>query len=249
LHMDFLFMGSGIEGKNYLLIMRDDLSSYIWLWPTEDCTAASAAEALCVWIGVFGAMTWLISDQGSHFKNNLIKELVSELRTKHHFTTAYSPWANGSVERICREVLRATKALISEWKLSPKEWPAVTEAVQGVLNQSPTPTLGLRNKDAKGVYRTPLEVFSGIKPIRPLIRALPVEKYVEVSTKDEARARALVGVEELQEAIRNMHQEVKGLTSASRKRHVDRHNRRTNVHGTGFAKGDFVLAMSTEGRP
>jgi len=131
LHMDFLFMGSGIEGKNYLLIMRDDLSSYIWLWPTEDCTAASAAEALCVWIGVFGAMTWLISDQGSHFKNNLIKELVSELRTKHHFTTAYSPWANGSVERICREVLRATKALISEWKLSPKEWPAVTEAVQG----------------------------------------------------------------------------------------------------------------------
>ena len=84
-------------------------------------------DALIHWIGSFGTMEWFVSDQGSHFKNQLIDELTSELRVHHHFTTAYSPWANGSVERVCREVLRATKALCSEWKLAPRDWPAVTE--------------------------------------------------------------------------------------------------------------------------
>jgi len=120
---------------------------------------------------------WLVSDQGSHFKNSLIKELVDELRSKHHFTTAYSPWANGTVERVCREVLRACKALLREWKLSPREWPSVYEAVQSVINHAPSRTFGLRDKNVPGVYRTPLEVFTGHKPVRPLIRALPIQKY------------------------------------------------------------------------
>ena len=220
LHMDFLFMGAGTGGQKYVLILKDDLSHYIWLWPTADVTAASAAEALCVWIGVFGAMDWLVSDQGSHFKNTLIRELTDEVRTNHHFTTAYSPWANGSVERVCREVLRSCKALISEWKLSPKDWPAVTEAVQSVLNQAQTRTLGLRQKDVPGVYRTPLEVFTGHKPVRPLMQALPVQEFKYAKTTDEAQARGLINVDQLQEATLAMHKSVEGVTSASRKRHI-----------------------------
>ena len=87
-HMDFFNMGQGLSNKKYLLILCDDLSSYVWLWPTEDTTAAGAAEALCVWIGVFGCMEWMVSDEGSHFKNSLIKSLIDQLRTKHHFTTS-----------------------------------------------------------------------------------------------------------------------------------------------------------------
>ena len=33
IHTDFLFIGEGINGQEYMLILRDDLSSYIWLWP------------------------------------------------------------------------------------------------------------------------------------------------------------------------------------------------------------------------
>ena len=104
-HLDFLYMGRSSSEKVYVLLIRDDLSGYVWLWPTEEANAACAAEALCVWLGVFGCMDWIVSDQGSHFKNMLIKSLTEESRVHHHFTTAYCPWSNGSVERICREVL------------------------------------------------------------------------------------------------------------------------------------------------
>ena len=71
----------------------------------------------------------------------LVSELTSEFHIKHHFVTAYSPWANGSVEGVCREVLRASKALCSEWNLAAKEWPAVVETVQSILNHAPLKSL------------------------------------------------------------------------------------------------------------
>lgn len=83
-------MEKGTGGKKYLLLIRDDLSSYVSMWPTVSCTAEWAAESLGVWIGCFGAMEWLVTDQGTHFKNVLITELTNEARAKHHFVTAYN---------------------------------------------------------------------------------------------------------------------------------------------------------------
>ena len=239
-------MGQGLSNNKYLVIIRDDLSSYIWLWPTEDTTTASAAEVLCVWIGVFGAMHWLVSDQGSHFKNRLISEFSDELQTKHHLMTAYSPCANGSVERIFREVIRAYKALLSKWKLGAKDWPSAAEAVQSVINHAPSKRLGLRSADVAGVYRTPLEVFPGHEPVRPLIRALPIQKYRSSLITDEIRARTLLGVENLQQVLHNMHKYVQTVSSASRKPQVERHNRRTNFQTARFARGDFVLVRRAQ---
>ena len=120
-------MGKDTEGKSYILIIRDYHSSYVWLWPTEAATSEEAVNALKTWTGSFGVMKWLLRDQGSHFKNQLLSELSSEFRVHHYFTTAYSPWANGTMERVCREVLRACRALCSEWKLALQDWAAVTE--------------------------------------------------------------------------------------------------------------------------
>ena len=143
--LDLLYMGISSDGKTFVLIVRDDLSSYTWLFPAEGATSEAAAEALTTWIASFGATEWLVSDQGSHFKNKLVRELAEELHSRHHFTTAYSPWANGSVERVCRELLRACRALCSEWKLAPKDWSAVIESVQSILNHAHLKRLGLRH--------------------------------------------------------------------------------------------------------
>lgn len=239
-HIDYLYMGPGTNSMHYTLIIRDDLSSYVWLWATTSCTSEAAAEALSSWLSAFGSPEWLVSDQGSHFKNRLIAELTQEMHIRHHFTTAYSPWANGSVERVCREVLRACRALLSEWKLAPRDWPAVTECVTSVLNQSPLRRLGLREREVPNVYRSPLEVFTGQRPIRPLLRALPMTVHRQ-RTLDELRARQLINTDKMQDALSAMHKEVEGLTSASRKRQVERHNRKTNTCSASFIVGDFVL--------
>ena len=240
-HMDFLYMGAGKEGKRYILLIRDDHSSYVWLWPTEAANADTAADALCVWLGVFGGMEWLVSDQGSHFKNQVIQKLTDETRINHHFTTAYCPWANGSVERICREVLRACRALLGEWKLGPTHWPAVTEAIQSVLNHAPLKTLGLRDPQIKKVYRTPLEVFMGHKPIRPLMRAVPISKYETATTTDELHITSLLNIESIQNALQEVHREVAERRANSRARRTSRHDKLTNVVASGFREGDWVL--------
>lgn len=245
-HMDYLYMGAGREDKRYVLVIRDDLSSYIWLWPTAACTGEAAAEALCAWLGSFGSMRWVVSDQGSHFRNKLMEGLTQETRVDHHFTTAYSPWSNGSVERFCREVLRACRALLHEWRLATQDWPAVTEAVQSILNHAPLTRLGLRNPETPAVYRTPLAVFTGHIPVRPLLRALPVERYTTAHTTDEVYARQLIAVEKLQSASEGMHRDVEARASANRQRQIDKHNAKNNLISPSFTVGDFVLVRHVQ---
>ena len=184
-HMDFLFMGASVEKDKYILILRDDFSSYVWLWPCVAANAEAAADALSTWVGSFGSMKWIVSDQGSHFYNQLVQNLTRQFHCRHHFTTPYCPWANGSVERICREVLRGCRALLSEWRLAPTDWPAVTECLQCMLNHAPLRSLRPRREEEPREFRTPLEVFTGHKPRRPLLRALPVEKYPKCLAMDE----------------------------------------------------------------
>ena len=76
IHLDFLYMGSGVNRKKYILILREYHSSYVWLWTAEAATSEEAADAIINWIGAFGCMDWISSDQGSHFENKLIRNLT-----------------------------------------------------------------------------------------------------------------------------------------------------------------------------
>lgn len=248
IHVDFLFMGASNSSVKYLLVIRDDLSSYVWLWPAAAAPSDAAAEALATWIAVFGSMEWLVSDQGPHFKCRLMRDLTEELKVGHHFTTAYSPWANGSIEHVCREVLRACKAVLHEFRFAQKDWPAVTECVQSVLNQSPLKRLGLRDPSKAGVYCTPLEVFTSHLPTRPLLRALPLERYGEVPAVSEALARQLINIDETQGALEARHRDVGERVTAARARAVSKHNSRTNVLPANFEVGDFVLVLRVQKR-
>jgi hypothetical protein len=76
----------------------------------------------------------------------------TEATWHHHFTTAYSPWANGTVEAVCKQTIRAARAMLSEMHLAPQEWPCVLPAIQAVLNNSPS---------SHRAGQTPLTAFTG----------------------------------------------------------------------------------------
>lgn len=40
----------------------------------------------------------------------------------HHFFIPYSPWSNGAVERLGKEMIRVFRSVASELQLSPEEW-------------------------------------------------------------------------------------------------------------------------------
>ena len=141
LHFDYLFIGKGRNGYMYILIIKDDLSSFLRLVPTKLADALTTADALISWFADFGiALTW-VSDRGSHFKNDVIKRLSDETHSHHHFTLAYTPWSNGTVEVVCREVLRCMRALLSEWMLPFQAWPSIC-----LLYTSPSPRDGLLSR-------------------------------------------------------------------------------------------------------
>ncbi len=59
----------------YVLILKDDLSGYVWLVATADADAESVAEALLKWFAAFGVASKWVSDRGTHFKNELVRIL------------------------------------------------------------------------------------------------------------------------------------------------------------------------------
>jgi len=88
LHFDYIYLGHGTPDLKYALVLKDDFSGYVWLLPTPTCDAAFTAESLSKWMNTFTVMDWWCSDQGSHFKNSVVKELSRLHGIKHHFTTA-----------------------------------------------------------------------------------------------------------------------------------------------------------------
>jgi transposase InsO family protein len=92
LHFDFLYIRLSIDGKyEYLLLLKDDLSGYLWLVPCLTADAAATVDALMRWFVVFGVVLLWISDRGSHFKNDVVRRVQKELKAKRHFTTANFP--------------------------------------------------------------------------------------------------------------------------------------------------------------
>jgi hypothetical protein len=60
IHFDFLYMGPSKAGYKYLLLIKDDLSGYLWLVPCLAADAATTIDALMKWFSSFGvAQTWV----------------------------------------------------------------------------------------------------------------------------------------------------------------------------------------------
>jgi len=98
LHYDFLFL-KNTRNFAYILVLKDDLSHFVELVPSERTDHVVVVHALVDWYNRLVVAETRVSDKGSHFKNKVVAELNDILKTKHHFTTAYSPKNNGTVKR------------------------------------------------------------------------------------------------------------------------------------------------------
>ncbi len=85
-HFDFLYMGLSTGDSKYLVLVKDDLSSCIWLCPAASCDAETVAKELSRWIRAFTLMDCWVRDQGSHLKNSVMAEMASEYNIPHTFT-------------------------------------------------------------------------------------------------------------------------------------------------------------------
>ena len=106
------------NGYHYVLTIQDLLTKYLIAIPLKHAGAIDVADAFVKqYICVFGAPRALLTDQGSHFLNALMRTIARKFRIKHYKTTAYRPQSNGSIERSHHVIWEYLKQFVSqnEW--------------------------------------------------------------------------------------------------------------------------------------
>jgi hypothetical protein len=69
---------------------------------SDDATAIF--DALMRRFAVFAVELLWISDKSSHFKNEVVRRVQNELKSKNHFTTTNCLVSNGIIESACKQV-------------------------------------------------------------------------------------------------------------------------------------------------
>ena len=99
------------------------------------------------------------SRQASHFKNTVMTELTERYAIAHHFKTPYCPWANGSVERANRDILKVFRVMLSEYRMDVNRSSELISLVQFSLNNLPRRNLAMH---------APIAVMTGLPRMSPL---------------------------------------------------------------------------------
>lgn len=108
-----------LTGHSYILTIQDLLTKFSLAIPLKHAAALDIADAFVNdVICIFGAPNGILTDQGSHFINNLIRNIARKFKIAHFHTTAYRPQSNGSIERshhVLWEYLKQFVDKNSEW--------------------------------------------------------------------------------------------------------------------------------------
>lgn len=125
---------SKIANLKYVLVFKDDLTSYSWLMQFENRDSNVAVKALSKWIAALGNMDWLLSGRGAHITSKMMRTLSDAGHIPHHMTRTYILWTSGTVEMLFFKVLWAGRALPNKRRISSTSCQAVLHFVQTVLN-------------------------------------------------------------------------------------------------------------------
>src|SRR3954447_20034241 len=107
------------KGNRYIIVATD----YLTKWPEVSATPASDAKTVVEFIYEniicrHGCPNYILSDRGTHFRNQVVEGLMNKFEIKHLLSTPYHPQTNGLVERfnktLCESIAKVTKNL-QEW--------------------------------------------------------------------------------------------------------------------------------------
>jgi len=231
LHIQKLPKSNNLE---YILVLKDKFSKFTMLYPYAAPDSINAINAILSWIQHFGIPSILVSDRGSHFKNVIIKAVCDILQTKHHFTTAYCPWANGSVERVNRTILGMMRKIMSEQLMPDTSWPDTLPAINKALNDTPCRALS---------GFTPRKVLTNLDSPNP-VAVLFHEAHatvVKLHVVDFTHADWTTYIDNAHAALTAMHEVVSLSNHKLTTLREARRKREYNVHLTHYLPGDFVM--------
>lgn len=88
------------RGNRYVLCITDYFTRWVTAIALPDCSAQTTVQAIFnEYICRYGVPVSILSDQGTHFKNQLKDSMGKLIGYNHIFSSVYYPQTNGMVER------------------------------------------------------------------------------------------------------------------------------------------------------
>ena len=112
--IDFMGLFPSSYGHKYIVLAVDYMSKWVEVIPTITCDAKVVLRFIRSNIFFrFGTPRVVISDEGSHFYNNLFVSLLTKYRVKHRVSLAYHPQINGQAEVSNREIKKILENIVN----------------------------------------------------------------------------------------------------------------------------------------
>jgi hypothetical protein len=103
------------KGNKYIILAVENFSRWPIAIATPKNDAFTTANFLYNHIMCnFGPPTHLLSDNGVHFLNNVVEQLLLIIKTNHKVTSIYHPQTNGMAERINGVIVKTLKKLVDQ---------------------------------------------------------------------------------------------------------------------------------------
>jgi ribosomal protein L21E len=107
------------NSNKYIIVATD----YLTKWPEARAVSEATAQQVANFIHEdiicrHGCPQIILTDRGTHFRNQLVEKLLQKFEIKHLYSTPYHPATNGLVERFNRtlvESLAKTSENAEEW--------------------------------------------------------------------------------------------------------------------------------------
>ncbi|OWZ14974.1 hypothetical protein PHMEG_00011470 [Phytophthora megakarya] len=144
------------DNYKYLLMLKDDATHFV-----SSCLARHKPQPL-------RCTSSMISDQGTHFKTRVVAEVARRLDSHQRFTVAYSPWINGSIQRLNRDIVQVLRAVCLEGKVDIRDRTHFVPVVQASLNHHWNEMGPISNVQASLNY-TPVPSLANKAPNPPTI--------------------------------------------------------------------------------
>jgi transposase InsO family protein len=162
-----------LGGNLYVATFLDDFTGY-----SEVAILASKADVgyavkatLTTWETQCNAKVKIVrSDSGTEYVNKALTTYFTSKGIIHETSAPYTPEQNGAAERLNRTLIERVRAMLQDAGLTKQLWAEAIKCANFIRNRSPV----------TGNDKTPLELFTGVKPDVSLMRTFGAKAYVYV---------------------------------------------------------------------